>query len=395
MTLNQSLLNELAPSVSLVDGAWQIRWQRADGLDHTDSNSAQGGAIELVCEHLSGQKLREPISLPGIEWRDSESVDISMDTLAQASGLSVDQYAHPVFSLAEESGARFRVAPRPVPMTATANFRDYGGYVTADGRQVVWGKLFRTGHMGEMSAADKSAIEQLNIQTVCDFRRLEEAENQPSQLPGGLGATSIVISPGSAIDLFSTITAGDVNEEIIDQFMQDINRDLAINHKASYRLMFDELIAKASSGSIIHCTAGKDRTGFAGLLILGALGISHKDIMEDYMRTNEHVNIDREVARWTSNYANNPDYNSAPDDGDGGQGGTEKGSAEKGGAESGGGRAFNQKALAVILGVKSSYLQAAFDVIESQYQGLEAYLHDEIKLTPSEMKILKDNYLYS
>lgn len=374
MNLNQLPFKQLELSVLPTEDGWRIQSSGAE------SNIS---SYSLVCEALAGRPLAKPIPLTHLLNTAGNSAEISYTALEALSDKPVDAYSHPVFALlandSQGAGARssLRAASRPVPMSVTANFRDYGGHVTQAGRQVVWAKLFRTGHMGEMSAADQQALLHLNIQAVCDFRRLEEAANQPSQLPDGLEPTSIVISPGSSIDLFTAIMADGIDEATIDAFMEDINRDLVVNHQASYRQMFDELLEHGNSGSIIHCSAGKDRTGFGGLLVLGALGVDRETIMEDYLLTNRYVNIDREIARWTKNYGSSEEL------------------AETGQENAGSGRgAFNRDALAVILKVKASYLQAAIDTIDDQFGGLDSYLREQIGLRAEELTALENYYLY-
>lgn len=372
MNLNQSSHNLPSMSILPSDQGWQIHWSEA----LVDRNSHQ-----LVCERVASHVFDKPVPLQYLLESDGQSAELSYASLERSLGVPVDQYSHPVLALNIDQPAnrqQFRAAPRPIPMTATANFRDYGGYLTDSGQQVVWGKLFRTGHMGDMSADDIRAISQLNIQTVLDFRRLEEAANQPSQLPQGLQPTSIVISPGSSIDLFSAIMDDGIDEAKIDQFMQEINHDLAISHQASYRQMFDALLTHRDSGSIIHCSAGKDRTGFGGLLVLGALGVNRQTIMQDYLLTNEHVNLDREIARWTKNYSDT-DWSKRGGD-----------SA----AENVQPKAFNRDALAVILKVKASYLQTAMDTIDNEFGGLERYLKEQIGLEADELAALHQSYLY-
>ena len=339
--LNQSALKAIDLTIIPITEGWKILWQCAS----IDINK-----YLIACEQISGQYFSDPIPLSISAEVGEQSIELTYAVLQMATGIAVDAYSHPVICFVDndaEVEQYLRVAPRLLPMSVTANFRDYGGQLTADGRQVVWGKLFRTGHMGEMSNADKQALQQLNIQAICDFRRAEEMKRQPSQLPEGLEPTSISISPGSATDLFSALNNEYVNDDhideaIIDDFMRDINRDLVISHQASYRKMFDTLIAHANSGSIIHCSAGKDRTGFGGLLILAALGVKYECIMEDYLRTNEYVDIANEVERWAVSYYSES-HHVESDDLEAKNKGKEK-------------SPFNRKAIAIILRVKESYL---------------------------------------
>jgi protein-tyrosine phosphatase len=378
--LNQSALKAIDLTLIPITEGWKILWQCAS----TDINK-----YSIGCEQVSGQYFSDPIPLSIFAEAGEQSIELTYAMLQLATGFPVDAYSHPVICFVDndaEVEQHLRVAPRLLPMSVTANFRDYGGQLTTEGRQVVWGKLFRTGHMGEMSNADKQALQQLNIQAICDFRRAEEMKRQPSQLPEGLEPTSISISPGSATDLFSALNNEYVNddhidEDIIDDFMRDINRDLVISHQSSYRKMFDTIIAHANSGSIIHCSAGKDRTGFGGLLMLAALGVRSECIMADYLRTNEYVDVAKEVERWAVSYysqSHNAECSGADDE-------------PKGKVKS----PFNRKAIAIILRVKASYLQAAMDTIDSRYGGVDRYLRDEIGLTEGELDLLRECYLYS
>lgn len=375
--LNQSALTDIDLSIIPSAEGWQIRWQ----CESIDINQ-----YSICCEQLAGQNFSDPIALSVFAETGEQSIELTYVMLQAATGITVNAYSHPVINFLDSDTAvnqRLRVAPRLLPMSVTANFRDYGGQLTADGRQVVWGKLFRTGHMGEMSDADKQVLQQLNIQAICDFRRADEMARQPSQLPEGLVPTAISISPGSATDLFSALNNEYVNDDhidetIIDNFMQDINCDLVISHQASYRKMFDTLIANANSSSIIHCSAGKDRTGFGGLLMLSALGVNAECIMEDYLRTNEYVDIAKEVERWAVSYYAASESKGLDD-------------KHKGKVKS----PFNRKAIAIILRVKASYLQAAMDTIDSRYGGVDRYLREEIGLTEGELGLLRDCYLYS
>ena len=337
---------------------------------------------QFYLERCAGQSFSPALALP-----ETSDAVLSFNALSALVDDEVDALAHPILSVKNNhtGSILIRVACRHLPMSATANFRDYGGYLTQSGRQMMWGKLFRTGHMGEMNDRDIAVLSQLNIQAVCDFRRPEEAAKQPSLLPEGLQPTAIPISPGSAIDFFSAISEQAIDEAKIDAFMQDINHDLVINHQPSYRAMFDQLLASADAGSIIHCSAGKDRTGFGALLLLSALGVSDDDIMADYLLTNQYVNIEREIARWTVNYGADQTKTGIAD--------SDKVKAAREAINAHQGE-FNHQALAVILKVKASYLQTAVDTIREEFGGTISYLEQQIGLSSSELSRLKAAYLY-
>ena len=124
--------------------------------------------------------------------------------------------------------------------------------------------------------------------------------------------------------------------------MTDITRELARNHNEEYRQLFEHLLS-ASGGFLLHCSAGKDRTGFGAALILAALGVDEKIIMEDYMLTNE-----AECLREFMQSRMREFYGATVDD----------------------------ASLEVIGGVRPDYLQAALDEIQETYGSLAAYLED-------------------
>lgn len=60
------------------------------------------------------------------------------------------------------------------------NFRDFGGYPGADGRQLRWGRLFRSGVMSQMTESDRRTVAGFGVQLVCDLRRPDERMSQPN-----------------------------------------------------------------------------------------------------------------------------------------------------------------------------------------------------------------------
>jgi len=181
---------------------------------------------------------------------------------------------------------------RRLPFENAVNFRDLGGYVCADGRRVKWNRLYRCGHMGRLTESDLARLAALEPAVICDFRTDVELANTPSRLPPQLhGARHhLEIGPaaaGTVADVVLGFTTGALNDlsyldHQIESYREIIN-DFAHCYAAMFRLMDD-----AQGGSVIvHCTAGKDRTGIAAGLILHALGVPRDTIMADYLLTNE------------------------------------------------------------------------------------------------------------
>lgn len=167
-----------------------------------------------------------------------------------------------------------------------SNFRDAGGLTLNSGRMAT-GRLFRSAAPRQLSAADIEALGTLKIRTIVDLRGRQEADNAPTRGHHD-NQISIVSTP------IEPRTSGKIREALADGTASaGLMRDLMI---ASYRayvsdsatVFGDALTALLTSNApaLVHCTAGKDRTGFVIAVIQSALGAREDAIMKDYLRTN-------------------------------------------------------------------------------------------------------------
>ena len=179
------------------------------------------------------------------------------------------------------------MSPRRIPLDGAVNFRDLGGYETADGRRLRWGRVFRSDSLAELSAADLSRLEGLGVRTVCDFRGEPEREHKPNR-PLGAAVTTHAIGfmPQGGDELLIAARDGSIDPTEIERRVQDIYRRFAVKHSASFAQLL-ELIASADALPLIyHCTSGRDRTGFASAMLLTALGVPRATIEADYALSN-------------------------------------------------------------------------------------------------------------
>lgn len=176
------------------------------------------------------------------------------------------------------------------------NFRDLGGLKTQNGKTVAWGKLFRCGDMGKLSANDLTILKKENIRNVIDFRNEQEVKQSPDTYPADFEVNRVwtFISPSngdamkkiySLIGNPNTTSAEAEAEAVFEEFYAKMPENVK-----NYTPFFETLLnSKENEASLFHCTAGKDRTGLGSALILSVLGVSEETIIEEYYLSNRYT----------------------------------------------------------------------------------------------------------
>jgi protein-tyrosine phosphatase len=176
--------------------------------------------------------------------------------------------------------------PRFVPIPGSLNFRDFGGYETESGRKIKTGKLFRCGMLTGIGESGRDEFAGLDIGVICDLRRDDEVEGAPTPDDAPFNCrVHIPIAPGSSPDLRASFSNPDMTTQHRIDFMRNITCEIARDHTAEYKALVKELL-ETDRGFLLHCTAGKDRTGFGAAVILSALGVAEDHIFDDYLLTN-------------------------------------------------------------------------------------------------------------
>ena len=178
--------------------------------------------------------------------------------------------------------------PFVVPLEGGSNFRDLGGHRTVDGATVRRGAVFRSAHLGGLTDTDRAALGKLGVRTIVDLRGVNEAAETP-HLIGGLACKVVGahIEPGIGDKIRGAIADGSANPFLMMQYLTDHYRDYPRRCTPGFRTLFATLSDGEHRPLVFHCTAGKDRTGFASALLLALLGVPWDDVMTDYLRTNE------------------------------------------------------------------------------------------------------------
>lgn len=183
--------------------------------------------------------------------------------------------------------------PRIGPFYVTEgihNLRDYGGYAVAGGGRVKTGVLFRSGQHMEASDADLDLIHALDIRTVIDLRGNSEREGFPCRRHANFNA-QVLAHDGETTNSppheggggVTEMTAAKARERMLAVYTRMPVNPAMIDIFTQY---FNALDAN-DGGSLVHCFAGKDRTGIAASLLLHTLGVHHDDIMGEFLLTND------------------------------------------------------------------------------------------------------------
>ena len=169
---------------------------------------------------------------------------------------------------------------RDIPVDGVINFRDLGGYRTADGRGLRWGRLFRSGALHYITEAGVARLEELGVRSVLDLRRDDEIAYQSV---GAIERSSLrrhwlPLVPVGGSELLNERHGRGISGERYRGYL---------GFGAEHFVRALELLADESSyPALFHCTAGKDRTGVIAALVLDILGVDGETIREDYALSN-------------------------------------------------------------------------------------------------------------
>ena len=170
---------------------------------------------------------------------------------------------------------------RHIPFEGCFNFRDIGGYHAGDGRTIRWGRYFRAGRQDRMTLADLEKAATLRVRTQIDLRRPDEIRESGRGPFGTLGARYVGLSvlPDGSYEQLNRET-GTLGERYLAYFQYAAE---------PWRGVFEVLANNARYPVLLHCTAGKDRTGVITALLLSILGVDRAVIEADFALTNRDV----------------------------------------------------------------------------------------------------------
>nr|MDT0663029.1 tyrosine-protein phosphatase [Micromonospora sp. DSM 115978] len=157
------------------------------------------------------------------------------------------------------------------------NFRDVGGYRTDDGRSVRWRRLYRSDSLHRIDEADRDAFAALGIRTVIDLRRPHEVARD-GRVPDYDGLAYLHIHPEHRD--WEEVPYDE--RQVLSDWLADRYLDLAETGAAGLAAAVEVIADAQTAPVVVHCVAGKDRTGVVCALTLSLLGVADQDIAEDY-----------------------------------------------------------------------------------------------------------------
>jgi len=268
-----------------------------------------------------------------------------------------------VFITLNSCSAEKQPIPGEIPVEGAENFRDLGGYETSDGHTVKSGMLYRSGHLHDLTAADTEYLKLLGIREIADFRGPSEIENEPDIIPEGIIWKSypVDIAGSDLREKIISVIKGDSDMDMTG-YMLDVNRQFAEKYSGVYGEWIRDLADDPdSSPQVFHCTAGKDRAGFAAALILSILGVPRDTVIEDYLKSNlynaEYIDKTIRKIRVLSFFRNDGEV------------------------------------ILPILTVNRQYLQTAFDSIDAEWGSFDNYIRQGLKLSDEDVGTLKNRFL--
>ena len=228
-----------------------------------------------------------------------------------------------------------------------------------------WGRLYRSDDLSSLTRSDVAYLSRLDLKLVCDFRSDRERAEKPDRVIAPHTPQTLEL----AIEVAGTdpgamrhkIRTGGIAALEAEHTMLAAYRAFVTDHAAEFKAMFRRIVQPENLPALVHCTAGKDRTGFASALVLLALGVPEDTVREDYLHTNVYLEDLRDlVFRWIPLYSL---FRTEPGD------------------------------LLPLLEARPEYLQASFDAMIERYGSVDAYLERALGVGPEQRARLRANLL--
>ncbi|WP_137662746.1 tyrosine-protein phosphatase [Enterococcus hulanensis] len=254
---------------------------------------------------------------------------------------------------------------KKIVMVGAANTRDLGGIVTKDGASIKKNKLIRSGELADLVPLDKERlVNDFKLTNIVDLRTDSEVASKPDPEIENVKNFHYGVMKDSGVTASQEDFYKNLDKVNGVEYMEKINQELVTDPTAreNYKKFFDVLLTSENGSTLWHCTAGKDRAGFATMLVLSALGVDKKSIFEDYLLSNKYRKSENEKSIEQVKEATNDNKEAVEN-------------------------------ITAMMEVRKSYLQTAYDTMEKEYGGVNGYLKKGLGLTNKDISNLKAIYL--
>lgn len=266
------------------------------------------------------------------------------------------------FAIVPSQGSPLVVADRDLHLASAPNFRDLGGYRTTDGRWVRMGLLYRSDQLDRLTSEDLARVAALGIGHIADLRTSGERRREPDTIPPGAvhEVMNVMADDEGSADLaqvMKLIRAGQAYDYGLGIYGKFVSADSARN---AYSLLLQRVSeADGRQATLFHCTAGKDRTGWAAAVILTLLGVPRETVVADYLASNAAL-----AEKNKKMLVSNPALAS-----------------------------LDRALLEPLLGVQPAFLDAAFAEVEQRYGSFDAYRRKALGIDNALTLRLQQTYL--
>lgn len=260
-------------------------------------------------------------------------------------------------------------------LVGAPNMRDLGGLVGVDGRRVRSGRLFRASALGRLTDADVEVLRGLDLRTVIELRGDVEVDlAPPDRLPEPVPEVAVLPVFDAEHPVFLYVGAVLLGEGASDDFGTLVEEGSPAAMAALYRWLVHGSAPRANFGTalrllanpgvlpaLVHCSAGKDRTGWFTTVVLTILGVSRSDIEGDYLSTNV-FSAPVNQAIMAAMREKRPD--------------------------------LDDELVLPVLEARIDYLAAAYAEVEQEYGSFDRYLRDGLDLDAGALAAIRENLLH-
>lgn len=269
-------------------------------------------------------------------------------------------------ALHSDDADTIKLSNRRIYFKKTPNFRDMGGIKTQQGKTLVWGKIFRSGHLNGLSKGEIKKVQDLGIGSIVDLRTSEETKKKPDRYPDStryFNYNAFEQEQDQLVQTRKAVFKGTLSSEESIELLKAFYQYYPTENTEIISQIIKTLLNQ-NHAVLFHCSVGKDRTGMIGALILSILSVDRETIYQEYLLSNNYrqESIEKQL-RWI-----NLGHLIYP--------------------------ALNQEVVENFSWINTRYLQAAFDQIDLKYGSMDHYIKQALHISDSERQAYIDKFTY-